>query len=123
MRRLGETLTKPGGSPDGSPSQAADSARFTGDGFPGPDPACLHLLGIYTGHMQHRHLSVQGYTVAAIDDVIDRGGRQDWAELRRAAQGDPLILARILRVCAPRAADPYAQRHHLWRHYAVRHSA
>jgi hypothetical protein len=73
--------------------------------------------------MQHRHLVHQGYTAAAIDDIIDRGGREDWAELRQVALSDPQIFAKILHVCAPRVADPYAQRYHLWRHYAVRQSA
>jgi hypothetical protein len=31
--------------------------------------------------MLHRHLNHQGFTLAAIDDVISRGGWNDWAEL------------------------------------------
>lgn len=73
--------------------------------------------------MQHRHLNTLEYTAAVIDDVIDRGGRQDWKELRKAASSDPHIVDKILRVCLPHAVDPYAQRHHLWRHYAGRHSS
>ncbi len=32
--------------------------------------------------MQHRHLTHERYTLAAIDDIIARGKRRDWAELR-----------------------------------------
>ncbi|MEI2691809.1 MAG: hypothetical protein V9H69_19750 [Anaerolineae bacterium] len=30
--------------------------------------------------MQHRHLTHEQYTLAAIDDIIARGKRRDWAE-------------------------------------------
>jgi hypothetical protein len=39
--------------------------------------------------MLHRHLNHQRYTLGAIDDVIARGRRHDWNELRRAALSDP----------------------------------
>lgn len=71
--------------------------------------------------MLHRHLTHQGFTLAAIDDVIARGRRQDWAELRKVALADRTILEKILRVCQAHIADPYAQRYHFWRHYAERH--
>jgi hypothetical protein len=73
--------------------------------------------------MKHRHLNHEGYTTAAIDDMIGRGNRSDWAELRDAAASDALILQKILRVCAPHREDAYAQRYHLWRHYAARRVA
>ena len=73
--------------------------------------------------MQHRHLSHPEYTTAAIDDIIDRGGRSDWVELRKAAEADRAILQKILRVCTAHAQDRYAQRYHLWRHYAARRVA
>jgi hypothetical protein len=41
--------------------------------------------------MLHRHLTHQQLTLAAIDDVIARGKRQDWAALRRAALDDRAI--------------------------------
>lgn len=71
--------------------------------------------------MLHRHLNHQEYTLAAIDDVIDRGKRRDWAELRSAALNDPVIMEKILRVAHAHSNDPYAQRHHFWRHYAEQH--
>ncbi|MBM4143000.1 MAG: hypothetical protein FJ225_05320 [Lentisphaerae bacterium] len=73
--------------------------------------------------MDHRHLVHRGFTAAAIDDIIERGGRSDWVELRNAVVSNPSLVPTILRVCAARQNDPYAQRHHLWRHYAGRHAA
>jgi hypothetical protein len=73
--------------------------------------------------MQHRHLSHQNYTLAAIDDMISRGKRQDWAELRLALLQDQAIVKKILRVCQARIDDPYAQRYHFWNQYARRHLA
>ena len=73
--------------------------------------------------MLHRHLSHQQLTLAAIDDLIARGKRQDWARLRRAALADRAVLEKVLRVCRAHVADPYAQRYHFWKHYAERHLA
>ena len=73
--------------------------------------------------MRHRHLTHQEFTLAAIDDVIARGKRRDWAELGRAARHDRLLLKKVLQVCRPRIADPYAQRYHFWRYYAETHLA
>jgi len=42
--------------------------------------------------MWHRHLTHQQFTLAAIDDIIARGKRQDWAELRKAALADRAVL-------------------------------
>jgi hypothetical protein len=71
--------------------------------------------------MQHRHLTHQQYTLAAIDDVIARGRRRDWAELRTAVLTDPAVLTKVLRVCNAHVADPYAQRYHFWRLYVEQH--
>ena len=71
--------------------------------------------------MLHRHLNHGGYTLAALDDVIDRGKRKDWAELRTVALKDREVMEKILRVTLAHASDPYAQRHHFWRHYAEQH--
>lgn len=68
--------------------------------------------------MLHRHLNHQEFTLAAIDDVIERGKREDWRALRLAALQDRTILEKILRVCAAHMADPYAQRYHFWKDYA-----
>ncbi|CAH1748155.1 protein of unknown function [Thauera humireducens] len=68
--------------------------------------------------MRHRHLNHEGFTSAAIDDVISRGSWHDWAELRRAALDDRAVLHRISRVCAAFAHDSTAQRHQFWRQFA-----
>lgn len=73
--------------------------------------------------MKHRHLNHESYTAAAIDDIISRGGRSDWAELRDAVTADRSIVQKILRVCAGHTDDPYAQRYHAWRHYVARRAA
>ena len=73
--------------------------------------------------MLHRHLNHQEFTLASIDDIIARGKRKDWAELRAAALADRAILEKILRVCRAHVADPYAQRYHFWKLYAERHFA
>lgn len=71
--------------------------------------------------MHHRHLNHQGYTLAAIDDVISRGRWGDWAQLRQAVLADRAVLEKVERVCRPRIVDPYAQRHHFWMRYAQAH--
>jgi len=73
--------------------------------------------------MYHRHLTHQQFTLAAIDDLIARGKRRDWAALRRAALADRAVLKKVPRVCQAHVADPYAQRYHFWKHYAERHLA
>lgn len=72
--------------------------------------------------MVHRHLNHQDYTLAAIDDVIARGKRKDWADLRRAVLADRALLEKVRQICAPRVVDPYAQRYHFWMHYANKHA-
>jgi len=69
----------------------------------------------------HRHLNHGQYTLAALDDVIERGKRADWARLRSAALEDSAIMKKVLRVARAHAQDPYAQRYHFWRRYAEQH--
>ena len=72
--------------------------------------------------MLHRHLiEGVGYILPAIDDVIERGKREDWAQLRSAALRDRDLMEKILRIALAHAEDPYAQRYHFWRHYAEDH--
>lgn len=73
--------------------------------------------------MLHRHLNHQTFTLAAIDDIIGRGRRHDWAVLRWAVLQDRRLLEKVLRVCEAHVQDPYAQRYHFWKHYAGRHLA
>lgn len=72
--------------------------------------------------MLHRHLNHQRFTLAAIDDVIGRGKRRDWAELRQAALRDRRVMEKVLRICQAHD-DLYAQRYHFWKYYAERHLA
>jgi hypothetical protein len=69
--------------------------------------------------MVHRHLNHEQLTLAAIDDAISRGNREDWAELRKAVLADGALLKKVLQVCRAHAADPRAQRYHFWMHYAM----
>jgi len=39
--------------------------------------------------MKHRHLTHEGFTLAAIEDVLDRGRMPDWAALIAAIRADP----------------------------------
>jgi len=71
--------------------------------------------------MIHRHLNHQELSLAAIDDVISRGKRRDWEELRLAVLGNRVLLEKIQQVCRAHIADPRAQRHHFWMHYAEKH--
>jgi hypothetical protein len=72
--------------------------------------------------MLHRHLNHEEYTLAAIDDIIGRGQRQDWSDLRRAALADRAIMEKVLRIATARVDDPYdGRRHRIWRRYAARH--
>ena len=71
----------------------------------------------------HRHLNHQELSLAAIDDVIARGKRKDWEDLRLAVLANPVFLEKIQQVCRAHIADPRAQRHHFWMHYAEAHLA
>ena len=71
--------------------------------------------------MVHRHIiESEKPSLAAIDDIIDRGGVSDWRELKARADSDSSLRVKIIKVCAARIADPYAQRYHLWNYYAER---
>ncbi len=66
--------------------------------------------------MFHRHLTHQDYTLAAIDDVIARGGLPDWFDLQSAIHLDPSLQDKVLRICAAHPA-PSDQRFRFWNHY------
>lgn len=68
--------------------------------------------------MVHRHLNHRDFTLAAIDDIIGNGRWDTWKRLRLAVRADPAIREKVLKVCAARADDPSAQRHHFWKQYA-----
>ena len=69
--------------------------------------------------MFHRHIiETEKPSLAAIDDIIDRGGVSDWRKLKKQADSDSSLIGKILKVCAAKIGDPYAQRYHLWNYYA-----
>jgi hypothetical protein len=68
--------------------------------------------------MSHRHLNHSRFTLAAIDDVIDRGQRVSWASLLAAVDASPEIRYRVLRVCSAHVTEEHAQRYHFWNNYA-----
>jgi len=70
--------------------------------------------------MLHRHLNHERFTLAAIDDIIARGKRADWAQLGHALRADWSLAGKIARVCAAYAQDRYAQRQHFWKQYVER---
>jgi hypothetical protein len=70
--------------------------------------------------MRHRHLNDNRLTLAAIDDVIERGQRESWAFLFAAVDSSPEIRSRVLRVCEAHISDNFAQRYHFWNNYASR---
>ena len=71
--------------------------------------------------MIHRHIiETSTLSLAAIDDIIDRGGIADWRELKSHMDADSSLAGKVLRVCAVKVTDPYAQRYHLWNYYAKR---
>jgi hypothetical protein len=61
--------------------------------------------------MEHRHLNGDSLSLAAIDDIIERGQRDDWARLARAAKDDYTgeIANKIERICAARRANAEAE--------------
>ena len=82
------------------------------------DRACVILR-----FMLHRHLNHQGMTLAAIDDLIARGRRPDWEQLRQALLGNPELGEKIRDVCQAHIQDPRAQRYHFWMHYVQSRTA
>jgi len=69
--------------------------------------------------MRHRHLAHQDFTLAAIDDVIGRGGFAAWTALRQAVIDDPVTREKVRRICAAHHGDPSAQRYRFWSLYAA----
>ncbi len=73
--------------------------------------------------MIHRHLNHQDYTLASIDDVIARGRRSDWADLKQTLVKHPILAGKVAQVCRRHLSNPHAQRYHFWNHHVVKHYA
>src|SRR4051794_20836926 len=69
------------------------------------------------GAMLHRHLDHQRFTRAAIDDIIVRGKRADWEELRAALLDDPNLGQKILEICQSNLQSPSSRRYCFWMTY------
>jgi hypothetical protein len=54
--------------------------------------------------MKHRHLNHEGFTLAAIEDILYRGAVPDWAPLVREITANPFgdVADKTLRICATR---------------------
>ena len=78
---------------------------------------CPALARYTPDSMLHRHLNHEKFSVPAIDDVIARGKRADWEELREAILDDPSLLETVRGICLQFVHDPYAQRYHFWLRY------
>jgi len=51
--------------------------------------------------MKHRHLTHEGFTLAAIEDILARGRMPDWAPLITAIRDDPFgeVAQKTHRLC------------------------
>jgi len=51
--------------------------------------------------MKHRHLNHENFTLAAIDDILDRGRKQDWRPLIVAIRAHPYgeVAEKTLKLC------------------------
>ena len=51
--------------------------------------------------MKHRHLNHEDFALAVIDDILDRGKKQDWRELSAIICADPYgeVAQKTLKLC------------------------
>jgi hypothetical protein len=70
--------------------------------------------------LEHRHITDIGpeYSLAAIDSVIERGQRKDWALLQITMRDNLDLCRKILHVAEHNLEHPYTIRYHYWRHFA-----
>jgi hypothetical protein len=68
--------------------------------------------------MDHRHITDTGYSLAAIDSVIERGQRRDWALLQISMRDNVDLCRKVLRLASHNLEHPYTIRYHYWYHYA-----
>jgi hypothetical protein len=71
--------------------------------------------------MIHRHINPTELSLAAIDDIIQRGKMDDWRALRAAVLSDRSVVDKVERITHQYIDDPYRQRHHFWHHYVKSH--
>ena len=64
--------------------------------------------------MLHRQLDAPGYTLAAIDDVIERGKRDDWLDVAQALRDDPDVRVKVRHIATARSEQSTIH-HEFWR--------
>ncbi len=70
--------------------------------------------------MNHRHLTHERFTAPALDDIVSRGGMDDWQALRNELYAHPELAGKLERICLAHTQDPFAQRYHFWLQYVRR---
>jgi hypothetical protein len=71
--------------------------------------------------MWHRHIQDEGFSLPAIDSIIERGKRNDWAALQIAIRSDPNLCLKVFKIAQHNLEHPYTIRYHYWYHYAKEH--
>ena len=69
--------------------------------------------------MEHRHIEDKGYSLPAIDSIIERGKRRDWAALQVAMRPDSEVCSKVLKIARHNLKHPYTIRYHYWYYYAM----
>jgi hypothetical protein len=68
--------------------------------------------------MEHRHITDTGYTRPAIDDIIERGGKNDWAALQSMVRSDPDLCRKVNEIASHNLDHPFTIRYHFWLAYS-----
>ena len=68
--------------------------------------------------MNHRHITDNEYSLAAIDSIIERGQRKDWALLQISMRDNADLCRKVLRIASHNLEHPYTIRYHYWYHFA-----
>ncbi|MDR1579196.1 MAG: hypothetical protein LBS35_02465 [Synergistaceae bacterium] len=68
--------------------------------------------------MRHRNIDDTKYSLAAIDSVIERGQRRDWALLQLEMKRSPDLCRKVFDIASHNLEHPYTIRYHYWYHLA-----
>ncbi|MDR3078283.1 MAG: hypothetical protein LBV15_05935 [Planctomycetota bacterium] len=71
--------------------------------------------------MRHRHLDTPDgvYTLPAIESIIERGGKEDWARLYLVVKARKEVRDRVFQAARAQLDNPYTIRYHFWRKFAL----
>jgi len=68
--------------------------------------------------MRHRHIETNEYTLAAIDDVIERGLLRDWLELRDAVRSSGTVASHVRQICEhQKVRSDFPSRYIFWSNF------